>query len=241
MTPLADAPDESRSRRVVAGMRVLLLAPLALAALAWLALPNFRATLNEGVRLLASGDLEGLRAWGGELGPWAAAFTTLLMVVQALAAPIPAVLVTWTNSWLFGWFAGGWLSIAAATLAALVCFALARAFGATLAARMLAPAALEKSERFVLRHGAAAVLVSRLLPFVPFDPISYVAGLTGMRAWTFAWTTFVGQIPAGLAYSYLGQAIARPARFVLLAALILLALCVLGWSVSRALRARASA
>ena len=61
-----------------------------------------------------AGDLEGLEAWGRRQGPAAALATTLLMIAQALAAPIPAVLVTFTNSLLFGWVLGGILSIVSA-------------------------------------------------------------------------------------------------------------------------------
>src|SRR5687768_14631811 len=97
-------------------LRIVSLAPLVMGLALYLSHDGFRLAMQRGVAALASGDLEGLRAWGGELGVWAIAGTTVLMVVQALAAPIPAVLVTWTNAWLFGWFWGGLLSIVQATL-----------------------------------------------------------------------------------------------------------------------------
>lgn len=224
-------------RRVLL-LRALSLAPLIALGVAYCAAPRLRELLNQGTVRLVHGDLEGLRASARSLGPWAALFTTALMIVQALAAPIPAVLVTWTNSWLFGPFWGGWLSIASATLAALLCFALARALGEPLVARFVRGDARARADAFLARHGAATVLVARLLPFVPFDPISYVAGLSRMSAWTFAWATFAGQIPAGMAYSYLGQEIARPGRLLLLGLTTLAALAVLGLSVRRALAAR---
>lgn len=216
------------------------LAPLAALAIAWLVSPALRATLGEGVARLVAGDLDGLRAWGTELGPRAAAFTALLMLVQALAAPIPAVLITWTNAWLFGPFVGAWLSIGSATAAALVCFALARGFGAPWVARFVPAARRERAERFLAEHGAAAVLVARLLPFVPFDPVSFVAGLSSLRASTFAWATFVGQLPAGFAYSYLGAELTSPARFVLFGACTFAALAVVGLAAARAVQRRRS-
>lgn len=216
-------------------------APLVALALAWLASPSFRATLGDGVTRLVAGDLEGLRAWGTELGPRAAAFTALLMLVQALAAPIPAVLITWTNAWLFGPFVGAWLSIGSATAAALVCFALARGFGAPWVERCVPATSRARAERFLADHGAAAVLVGRLLPFVPFDPLSFVAGLSSLRASTFVWATFVGQLPAGFAYSYLAAELTSPARFVLFGACTFAALAVVGLGASRIVRGRKSA
>jgi len=72
-----------------------------------------------------------------------------------------------------------------------------------------------------------------LLPFVPFDPISYVAGLVRMRFWPFFLATTVGQIPAGFAYSYLGQELDSPVRFALGGMAAFFVLGVVGWSARR--------
>lgn len=213
-------------------LRIAALAPLVIALAFYLAHPGVRATFDRGVGLLVARDLPGLRAWGQELGPWAVAGTTVLMIVQAIAAPIPAVFVTWTNSWLFGWFAGGWLSIVQATLAALICFALARAFGEPL----VPDGTSRKMEAFMLDHGVAAIVVARLMPLVPFDLVSFAAGLTRMRAWPFFWATLVGQVPAGLAYSYVGQSIDRPVAMAINGACAFLGLIALGAAARAALK-----
>ncbi|STR97339.1 alkaline phosphatase [Klebsiella pneumoniae] len=49
------------------------------------------------------------------------------------------------------------------------------------------------------------ILVCRLLPFVPFDPVSYAAGLTSLRFWPFMLATGVGQLPATIVYSWAGS------------------------------------
>lgn len=194
---------DAESTIVVWIIRVVAAAPLVVAALLYAFAPSFRDELNEGVSLLIAQDRAGLREWGEEMGPRAAVATTILMIVQALAAPIPAVFITWTNSLLYGWFWGGLLSIASATFAAWICFAIGRVLGEPIVRRLVSERAREKSYRFLETHGSTAVLVARLLPFVPFDPISYLAGVSRMRSWPFLWATFVGQIPAGFAYSYL--------------------------------------
>lgn len=209
-------------------LRLISLAPLVLGALFWALHPGTRASLDRGVSLLVHADVAGLREWGAGLGAWAIAGTTVLMVVQALAAPIPAVLVTWTNSWLFGWALGGVISIVQATLAALLCFALARAFGEPLVVRLMPADTARKAQDFMREHGTGAILVARLMPLVPFDPISYVAGLTRMRAGPFAWATLVGQIPAGMAYAYLGQGIDRPRQLAVTGLCTALSLIALG-------------
>ena len=214
-------------------LKIASLTPLLLWALAYATWPEFRRGMNSGVRLLATGDLPGLEAWGADLGLWAPFGTLLLMIVQAIAAPIPALFVTWTNSLLFGPFVGGLWSIATATLAASFCFVIARAFGEPLVARLIPEATLARTNDFVERHGGKAVLVARLIPIVPFDPISFVAGLSRIRFSAFFWATLAGQIPAGMTYSYLGQEITRPARLVLYGACGFFILLVMGFALRR--------
>ena len=105
--------------------------------------------------------------------------------------------------------------------------------------RLVSDRAWEKATGTVEEYGTNAILVSRLLPFVPFDPISYLAGVSGMRFWPFFLATLIGQIPAGMAYSWLATQRDRPQVFVL-AALCILAVLVIGGLVIRSrLRARA--
>ncbi len=224
---------DDRAATATMTIRIAAIAPLVIGGLALLA-PGVRAVLGDGVSLLIAGDLEGLRRWGASLGPWAPVATTALMVIQALAAPIPAVVVTATNSWLFGPLAGGVLSIVSATLAASICYAIARALGEPVVRRLVSPAALDRADALVSRHGTIAVLVARLIPVVPFDPISYLAGLARMSHWRFFWATLVGQIPAGLAYSYLAQEVRRPIRLAVAGSAVFVSLLIIGW-VSRRL------
>jgi uncharacterized membrane protein YdjX (TVP38/TMEM64 family) len=236
---LTEEPVRAKSRRAAIAVKLAALTPLALLALAYAALPGFRATLNAGVSLFVRGDVAGLRAWGESLGPWAPLATSALMIAQAIAAPIPAVLVTATNSLLFGPFWGGVLSIVSATIAACVCWGLARLFGDTLASFLVSPAALTKADAIVSRHGTMAVLVARLVPFVPFDPVSFVAGLARMPLAPFFWATLVGQAPAGMAYSYLAQEIDRPRTLVVAAVAVFAGLVLLGLAARRFVLRRA--
>ena len=48
------------------------------------------------------------------------------------------------------------------------------------------------------------VLVSRLLPFISFDIVSYAAGLTVLSFWRFAIATLVGVIPASFLLAHFG-------------------------------------
>ena len=50
----------------------------------------------------------------------------------------------------------------------------------------------------------AIVFVSRLLPFISFDVVSYAAGLTSLTLWRFAAATLAGILPASFLLAHFG-------------------------------------
>lgn len=68
------------------------------------------------------------------------------------------------------------------------------------------------TDKFFDKYGKYAILIARLLPFISFDAISYAAGLTEMSFWAFFWATGIGQLPATIVYSILGQNIGNIAK-----------------------------
>jgi uncharacterized membrane protein YdjX (TVP38/TMEM64 family) len=229
-----DATETKTKRRLVL-IKFGGLAPLIIGIAAYLLIPSFQSNLNEGIGILVRGspaEIPGaLKEWASAFGIWAPATTSVLMIVQALAAPIPAVFITAANSLLFGPFLGGLLSIFSATVAAFICFALARTFGEPLVGTLIPVKVRAKTDAFVEGHGASAILVARLIPIVPFDPISYAAGLSKIRAGAFFWATLIGQIPAGMTYSYLAQELGRPARMAAMAVGSFIGLLIFGYAV----------
>ncbi len=202
-------------------------APFVLFLVAVALFPSWREILREGFDLLLAKDREGLVDWAKDRGIWAPVATSMLMIAQAIAAPIPAVVVTFANSLLFGWVWGGILSIASANLAASLCYLLGRAWGEPVARRWVSERSWERSETFLAEHGHEAVLLARLIPFVPFDPISYLAGVSGMRFRSFFFATLIGQIPAGMAYSWLATQLGDSWRSFITTGLVILALLVI--------------
>lgn len=60
-----------------------------LARLGTVVAAGFREEVSEGAGILASGDVGGLGEYILSYGAWAPVASTLLMVLQALAAPLP--------------------------------------------------------------------------------------------------------------------------------------------------------
>ena len=82
-----------------------------------------------------------------------------------------------------------------------LCFCIARALGREVVEKLTGRAVLRSADGYFTRFGPQTIPVCRLLPFVPFDPVSYAAGLTSLRFWPFMLATGVGQLPATIVYS----------------------------------------
>ena len=162
-----------------------------------------------------------------QYGPAAAVVSFLLMVFQSVIAPLPAFLITIANANLFGWWQGAILSWASAMVGAALCFWIARVVGREAVEKLAGKNGIRQMEEFFQRHGTQSVLIARLLPFVSFDWVSYFAGLTSMRFWSFFLATGLGQLPATIVYSYVGGMLTGGAKLLMTGLLILFALAIL--------------
>ncbi|MDD2926969.1 TVP38/TMEM64 family protein [Rhodoferax sp.] len=171
---------------------------------------SLRKNVNDAVAIMTLPDppaaIAAFKEYLLGFGPWAAVVSAALMVFQSVAAPLPAFVVTFTNGLLFGWAWGALLSWSSAMAGSVLCYWIAQSLGRPVVEKLVGGGkALETWDIFFARFGVRAILVSRLLPFVSFDVISYGAGLTSIGLWDFVWATGLGQLPATLLYSYLGQ------------------------------------
>nr|VXZ85825.1 TVP38/TMEM64 family inner membrane protein ydjZ [Klebsiella pneumoniae] len=93
-----------------------------------------------------------------------------------------------------------------------LCFCIARALGREVVEKLTGRAVLRSADGYFTRFGPQTIPVCRLLPFVPFDPVSYAAGLTSLRFWPFMLATGVGQLPATIVYS--GPGVCSPGHLL---------------------------
>jgi uncharacterized membrane protein YdjX (TVP38/TMEM64 family) len=189
---------------------------------------GFRYAVNEATAMLNEANVEAFRDYLVSFGPYAVLVSAVLMILSNIVAPLPGFVITFTNGLLFGWIGGAALSWGSAMLGAMLCFYLARFLGRPFTEKLVSRAGLEWADRFFIRYGKQAVLIARLLPFVSFDVVSYAAGLTSMRFWTFFWATGIGQLPATLLYSYLGKTATGMVKILFILFVIVLVLIVLG-------------
>jgi len=205
---------------------LLFLGVIAVVALYFLYAP-FRAFLNEVFRVFATGDFQKLKDFVASYGPYAAAISFLLMVLQSVVAPLPAFLITFANAALFGFWKGALLSWSSAMVGAALCFFIARSLGREAVEKLTSKGALKNIDDFFKRHGKQSILIARLLPFISFDIVSYAAGLSSVSFLGFWVATGLGQLPATLVYSYVGGFLTGGAKLLVTGLLILFALAFL--------------
>lgn len=197
------------------------------AALVWAFIPGVKLFINHSIAALASLDQQGIEHFIHSWGPQAAVVSFFLMILQAIIAPLPAFVITFANASLFGAFWGALLSWSSAMAGATLCFYLARILGREAVEKLTGKSVLKSMDDFFARYGKHTILICRLLPFVPFDPISYAAGLTSLRFRHFFWATAIGQLPATVVYSWVGSMLTGGTFWFVTGLSILFALSVL--------------
>ncbi|KAF5047612.1 TVP38/TMEM64 family inner membrane protein YdjZ [anaerobic digester metagenome] len=218
--------------------RIFLLILLILSLGAYFFIPSVHQSVRHIFTLLSSMDVEAVAKYIRSFGAWAMAISFALMILQSIAAPIPAFLLTFANAAIFGWWQGAILSWTSAMAGAAICFALARLFGRDAVVRLTSGSSLEQIDVFFERYGRNAILIMRLLPFISFDLVSYAAGLTSIGFWSFFIATGIGQLPATIIYSYVGGMLTGGTKLLVSGLLILFALSVLGLMIKKMYQAR---
>jgi len=195
--------------------------------LIYLFVPGVKVNVNQGIFILQNVDVDLARDYILGFGIWAPIVSFLLMLLQSVAAPLPAFIITFANAGLFGWIKGALLSWTSAMAGAALCYYIARFLGRGVVEKLTSRYALESIDGFFDQYGEYAILVARLLPFISFDIVSYGAGLTSMSFWKFFIATGIGQLPATLIYSYIGSMLTGTTRTVVTGLLLLFAVSTL--------------
>ena len=192
--------------------------------LAYKFIPSVHNGFDKIAEMFYSGDFTIVKDFVASYGAYAVAVSFVLMILQSIAAPLPAFLLTIANANLFGWWQGAILSWSSAMAGAAVCFYIARILGRDVVEKLNGKNGIKQIEEFFEKHGKMSILVARLLPFISFDIVSYVAGLTPMKFWGFFIATGLGQLPATIVYSYVGGMLTGGAQLLVNGLLILFAL-----------------
>lgn len=185
---------------------------LVVAIVAYLYFPGMQDFLKTGVTYLWCRDYEGLRQFILAYGLWAPACSIVLMTLQSLVPLVPGLAITITNAWIFGWQYGALYSWIGALLGASLDFGIARWYGRPMVEKFIDNKCLKIVNTFLQRHGILSVFVTRLTPIIPFKIVSYGVGLSTLSFCKFVVATAIGQAPAILLYSIIGQNLTHSIR-----------------------------
>jgi uncharacterized membrane protein YdjX (TVP38/TMEM64 family) len=135
----------------------------------------------------------------------------LVMAIQGLLVPIPSELVLLASGMIWGFFWGGIMGIIGSMAAGLLCYYVAYKGGRPLAEKFVGESALNMADNFIQKYGTGAIVIARLLPFVAFDPISYISGILKYPIKKYTIATFIGSIPRAFFYAFLGATLIKHA------------------------------
>lgn len=212
-----------RNRRIG---RIIAIIGIGIFMLCYFTIPSLHNSLNNAFSTISKLDTAVVIAYLRSYGKLAIVVSFTLMVLQSIAAPIPAFLITLSNAAIFGWWQGAILSWSSAMVGAALCFFLARVLGRDAVEKLTSKGAMESIDVFFERYGKYTILICRILPFVSFDFVSYAAGLTNMKFWSFFIATGLGQLPATIVYSYVGGTLTGGAQKLFVGLLTLFALSI---------------
>lgn len=166
-------------------------------------------------------DSATLRHWLDELGIWGPAAVVGSIMAAILVSPLPSAPIALAAGALYGHFWGALYVLAGSELGAIAAFIIARFLGHDVMRNWLGARltqGLAGSQNFLM----TTVFVSRLLPFISFDIVSYAAGVTSLSFWRFAVATLAGIIPASFLLAHFGsELVADETDRILLAVIVL--------------------
>jgi uncharacterized membrane protein YdjX (TVP38/TMEM64 family) len=166
-------------------------------------------------------DPERLRDWITQFGYKGPVVLIMLMAVAIIINPVPSAPIAVAAGAAYGHTWGTIYVVSGATCGALGAFCIARLLGYKLLTRWLGDR-VQTGWVGSQNTLTGMVLVSRLIPFISFDLVSYGAGLTPLKAWRFTLATVIGLIPVSFLLTHFGGELASASLDRLLITVLLL-------------------
>jgi uncharacterized membrane protein YdjX (TVP38/TMEM64 family) len=163
---------------------------------------------------------EAFRVWVARFGAWAPAIFFLVVAAQVIVAPIPGSIFPPVGAVAFGPWAGLALLMGGMLLGSACVFALTRRWGRPLAVRLVGETTFDRYARIVSANGGLWLFLIYLLPLLPDDAVSAVAGLSRISFRRFLLLSALGRLPgSALAVFASAHLLAAPLWVWLVAAL----------------------
>ncbi|CAM3631492.1 TVP38/TMEM64 family protein [Deinococcus frigens] len=190
-------------------LRLILMAAMVALLLGLLLVPEVRVFLGRGYAALTSQNPEVTHRFVDTLG-WAGPVALLVAyVIQAVIPVLPSLVLTAVTVRAYGLVAGFFIVFAGALLGAAAGYGLGRALGEPMIRALAGERARTRAQDFMNRYGAQGVLLVRLMPVLPAEVLSLVAGAARMGFRPFMLATAVGVLPVTLLVVWLSGSARR--------------------------------
>ncbi|WP_010476839.1 TVP38/TMEM64 family protein [Acaryochloris sp. CCMEE 5410] len=166
--------------------------------------------------------VEGFQNFVNQIGPWGPIAYIGLLIISVVASQIPGAPLAIAAGVLWGPLTAGVYTIIGGFLGAVLAYSLGKYLGQSFFQTLT-------GKRIIISPDLATnlmgwfIFVSRLLPVLSFDLVSYGAGMAGLSFPIYAAATLVGMIPSTLLLTYMGGT-ADPSQMLGLTGLLLVSI-----------------
>ncbi len=161
-------------------------------------------------------DAGPFKDWVAERGALGPVVFIAVMALAVLFAPIPNTPVFLAAGLAWGWLLGSVYSLAGMMIGSVLAFYVARWLGRRHLPRLIGAKAAQRLDSAVEDMGGRVIFWARMLPATNFDWLSFLAGMTAMRFWTFFVFSFLGMIVPTVLSVAAGDGLAKDTRVTLL-------------------------
>jgi len=149
-------------------------------------------------------DTEQFKIYVNQLGVWGIFLTIFLMAFAILFKMLPSAAVALASGAVYGHTWGTIYIIMGAWLGAVIAFSITRFISQDSLQRFLEkrfPFTQEQSQGWLMW----GLFISRLIPVIPYDIVSYAMGITPLQLWRFSIATLFGLIPTSFFLAHVGS------------------------------------
>lgn len=157
------------------------------------------------IKLLIQGDIEKVINFISSFEIFAEIILILLVVLEVVLAPIPPLVLYIVAGILFGGFLGGILVLVGNLIGSFIDFKIARNFGNKYIRKKMNEKLKKKFDKFFDKYGGLSIFILRINPLTTSDLVSYLSGLTKIKALKFMIATTLGLIPLIFIQTYFGD------------------------------------
>ncbi len=141
-----------------------------------------------------------------QMGPWGPVVYMAVLALTVVVSPVPGAPLAVAAGIVWGMLMAGIYSVVGGFLGSLIAYFIGRTLGCSVV-RVLTGKTISVVEQRGDRYLGWLIFFSRLFPVLPFDGVSYGAGIVKLSVRVYAAATLVGMIPSTFLLSYAGQSL----------------------------------